>query len=179
MSIRRSSTLRDIAFEVCTALNAVGATAVLTGGSAATVHSEGAYQSCDLDYVLTSTADGAVRALAELGYCLEGQTYTHPESEFTLDFPPGPLTVGGDLVSNWETLREGSRLLHILTPTDSCRDRLAGFLYWNDRGSLEQALLVARAKKSEIDFEVIRFWCEREGRLDQHREFMERVGRFS
>lgn len=179
MSIERISTLRQIAFEVCTALDAVGATAVLTGGSAATVYSEGAYQSHDLDYVLTFTSDEAARALSDLGFSLDGQTYRHPRSDFTLDFPPGPLTIGGDIVTTWDTLREGSRLLHILSPTDSCRDRLAGFLFWNDRGSLDQALHVARVQFERIDFESIRSWCEREGQREKHREFVEQLDRFS
>lgn len=171
MSIAADSSLREVAFAVCTALHQAGITAVLTGGSAATVYAEGAYQSRDLDFVLTFAAPGGSEVLAALGYRLVGNVYHHAVNPLTLDFPPGPLMVGGEIVSAWDTLREDETLLHILKPTDCCRDRLAGFLFWNDRGSLAQALAVARVQRKRIELPVIRAWCEREGRLEKFAEF--------
>jgi hypothetical protein len=86
----------------------------------------------------------------------------------------GPLAVGGELLDTWDTLRENDMVLHIITPTDSCRDRLAGFMFWNDRGSLAQAVAVARAQRRRIDMDVIRRWCRREGKDESFRE-LERV----
>jgi hypothetical protein len=171
VSVGADSSLREVAFAVCTALQQVGITAVLTGGSAATVYAEKAYQSRDLDFVLTSSAPGGAEALAALGYRLVGNTYHHASNPLTLDFPPGPLMVGGELVGAWDTLRVGEELLHILSPTDCCRDRLAGFLFWNDRGSLVQALAVARAERPRIELATIRAWCEREGQLEKYAAF--------
>ncbi len=176
MSIEADSSLREVAFSVCTALHQASITAILTGGSAATVYAAGAYQSRDLDFVLSFAAPGGGAVLAALGYRLVGGTYQHAVSPLTLDFPPGPLMVGGDLVSTWDTVRDGERLLHILSPTDCCRDRLAGFLFWNDRGSLAQALAVARAERPRIDLDVVRDWCEREGQLAKLREFAAELG---
>lgn len=42
--IDRDSSLRDVAFEVCTALDRVGVTAVLSGGGAATLYAPHAIQ---------------------------------------------------------------------------------------------------------------------------------------
>ena len=53
MSIRSTTSLRELAFIVCTALDRKGATAVLTGGGAATIYSAEAYKSRDLDFVLS------------------------------------------------------------------------------------------------------------------------------
>lgn len=171
MSIAADSSLREVAFCVCDGLRRAGITAVLTGGSAATVYAEGAYQSRDLDFVLTLAVAGGGQVLAGLGYRQVGGIYEHVLNPLTLDFPPGPLMVGGDLVSAWDTLRDGERCLHILTPTDCCRDRLAGFLFWNDRGSLAQALAVERAQRPRIDLAAIRIWCEREGQAEKFAEF--------
>lgn len=164
---------------VCTALDRAGATAVLTGGSATTVYVPEAYQSRDLDFVIEFRAVDArpADALAGLGYREEGGVYLHPENPLTLDFPPGPLMVGGDLVDSWETWREGERLLHVLAPTDACRDRLAGFLFWNDRGSLEQALALARGRPGDVDLAAVRNWCEREGHARRYGEFARLLGR--
>lgn len=177
MRIARDSSLREIAFMVCTALDGAGIAAILTGGSAATVHSAGAYQSRDLDFVISfgsGNRDGS-QILSDLGYVLRGSTYVHPDNEFTLDFPPGPLSVGRDVLIEWDTLHEGPLLLRILNPTDSCRDRLAGFLFWHDRGSLEQAIAVARAQAARIDIERIREWCRHERRMEEFDQFRRRL----
>jgi hypothetical protein len=49
-----SATLTDVAFAVCSALDRIGERAVLCGGSAATYYAPDAYQSRDLDFVLSS-----------------------------------------------------------------------------------------------------------------------------
>jgi hypothetical protein len=51
--INEDSTLEDVCFEVCTALDGHSITAVLTGGSAATVYAPDVYTSYDADFVLT------------------------------------------------------------------------------------------------------------------------------
>ena len=177
MNITASSSLQDIAFIVCTTLHQAGVTAVLTGGSAATVYAPRAYQSHDLDFIVQfrSPDSKASEALAQIGYELAGDHYVHPENPLFLEFPPGPLAIGGDLVREWETLREGDLLLHIINPTDCCRDRLAGFLFWNDRGSLAQATAVAVAQESLVDMDVIRRWCESEGHTGKFAEFQNAV----
>lgn len=170
--ITKTSTLRDVAFTTCTALEDSGTTAVLSGGGAATIWAPDAVQSLDLDFILvTAKGDSSREILETLGYRLEDDRYVHRVNSLFLEFPPGPLTVGGDIITRWETLLEGNRVLHLLTPTDSCRDRLAGFLFWNDRGSLEQAVAVARATCKAIDLNRIETWCEAEGQGEKFREF--------
>ena len=173
MTITASTGLRDVAFVVCTALHREGVTAVLTGGSAATVYAPEAYQSKDLDFIVEFRSQGAdaAGALANLGYRLAGDHYEHIENPLLLEFPKGPLAVGGDLIRDWETLRDGDLLLHIIKPTDCCRDRLAGFLFWNDRGALDQAVAVARAQTEMVNIEAVRAWCDSEGHAEKFAEF--------
>jgi hypothetical protein len=69
-SLDANSTLTDVAFAVCTALERAGEHAVLCGGSAATSYEPEEYESRDLDFVLhfgalTTTVDAA---LVPLGY---------------------------------------------------------------------------------------------------------------
>jgi len=153
---------------VCTALDHSGTTAVLTGGSAATVYAPEAYQSRDLDFVLTFRGGDAASDIAALGYASTGGTYIHSENKLTLEFIDGPLQVGRDVLTGYDTLRDGSQLLHIIVPTDSCRDRLAGFMFWNDHASLAQAVAVARAQT--VDLKKIEAWCRRE---QHHASFLE------
>jgi hypothetical protein len=173
VKIERDTSLREVAFVVCTAFDRIGVTAILTGGSAATVYAPEAHQSRDLDFILSfrSPDAGPDRVLADLGYREDGGVYVHTANPLTLDFPKGPLAVGGDLVDSWATLEEVGRVLHLLHPTDCCRDRLAGFLFWDDRGSLAQAVAVALARREEVDLDAVRDWCGREGVAGKYEQF--------
>jgi hypothetical protein len=160
--ITEKTTLPGVAFQVCTALATNGFVAVLTGGSAATYYAPRAYQSRDLDFVLTFSGKDGEEALEGLGYRRQGDFYVHSTSPFPLEFPPGPLAIGEDVITRWKTLRRKKQVLHVLTPLDSCRDRLASYLFWNDLSGLEQALAVHRARDSDIALEDLREWCRRE-----------------
>ena len=176
--INSDSTLTDVAFAVCTALDEAGIKAILTGGSAATYYAPDAYQSSDLDFVITfhSGADGAA-VLTALGYRSDSGAYVHRESPLPIEFPPGPLMIGDDYITRWATVERGNgERLHVLSPTDSCRDRLAALLFWNDFSGLEQALAVFRAQRSHIDLALIKDWCARERRPEAYEIFAARLG---
>lgn len=164
--IDERSTLEDVCFEVSTALDRHSIIGVLTGGSAATVYASGAYGSLDADFVLTSYPDRErlEKALADVGYhpCPVPGMYEHQKSRFTLDFPKGPLAVGGDYIHETTTLERGNLRLRIITATDCVRDRLAGFYYWNDYTSLNAAVEVTRAHRDRIDFAGLHEWTARE-----------------
>ncbi len=162
---------------MCTALESVGVTAVLTGGSAATFYAPEAYQSRDLDFVivLVSMPGKHEAALRKLGYHRKGNYYRHDESQFVLDFVPPPLAVGGDTVRGYATEHRADQTLHVLTPTDCCRDRLSGFYHWADLGSLAQAVAVARARADEVDLARIERWSTDEGMADKFDDFATRL----
>jgi hypothetical protein len=174
--ITRGSTLTEVAFAVCTALDEAGIKAVLTGGSAATFYAPDAYQSLDLDFVITvhGGGDGAA-ALAALGYHEEDGTYIHRESPLPVEFPRGPLMIGDDYITRWATIERGGERLHVLSPTDSCRDRLAALLFWNDFSGLEQAVAVYRAHSGTVDLDIIRDWCTRERLPAKYALFVQRL----
>jgi hypothetical protein len=173
VTIESDTPLRDVAFEVCTALDRAGTTAVLTGGAAAALYAPEAIQSYDLDFILHLGGSGGapVRALEALGYRRTGEHYTHVVNRFILEFPQGPLAIGNELIKTWDTLREGDRVLYILSPTDSCRDRLAAFFHFRDRSALESARAIYAAQAERIDLARIRRWSRREGAAKGFKEF--------
>lgn len=177
MKIRKDTSLREVAFIVCNSLDRIGAAAVLTGGSAAVIWAPKAVQSLDCDFVLVFSQPSSLPqdVLTRLGYQEEGGIYIHSANPVTLEFPPEPLCIGREEITQWATLREKGRRLHVLTPTDSCRDRLAGFYHWADYKSLAQALAVARAQK--VDLDIIRKWSEGENAGERFQEFEERLNR--
>ena len=63
----------------------------------------------------------------------------------------------------------------LLDPTDSCRDRLAAFLFWNDFAGLEQALSVYRAQSDFIDLSKVKAWCHKERQQEKYELFLERL----
>lgn len=175
MTITRRATLREVALAVGKALHRHGVKAVLTGGACASIHSGGAYTSRDLDFVVThlTTQQKLDAALGDIGFGRTGDRYVHPDTQFWVEFPRGPLAVGGDDKIRPITLRDKAGRASTLSATDSCRDRLAAFYHWNDRQSLEVAVQIARRQK--VNLRKIRQWSEQEEHLDQFEEFRRRI----
>jgi hypothetical protein len=61
--------------------------------------------------------------------------------------------------------------LRLLSPTDCVKDRLAAFYDWNDRPSLDQALMVC--KDIPVDLREVRRWSTNEGMRDKFELFKE------
>lgn len=175
MNLSKESTLSDVCFAVCTALHQAGTTAVLVGGSAATYYAPARYQSRDADFVITMVRDTAetAKALRNVGFTESGGIYRHPETDYTVEFPPGPLSIGSALIATYETVRRGVEILHVISRTDTVRDRLAAFYHWKDRSSLRTALDVASS--GPIDLDVIERWSTEENAIEQFREFAQRL----
>ncbi|MEO6912554.1 MAG: hypothetical protein ABI182_00860 [Candidatus Baltobacteraceae bacterium] len=177
--ITSQSTLVDISFGVCTALDRLETIAVLTGGSAATYYAPHRYQSRDADFVIVISADAnaAGAALRDLGFNENGGIYSHPANLYTVEFPPGPLAIGTEIIQGYDTVHRNDEVLYILTRTDSVCDRLAGFYHWSDRSALRTALDVALS--GPIDIERIERWSVGERSLEKYDEFRERFARES
>lgn len=99
MKLTRQSSLRTVALAVGEALRENGIDAVLTGGACAAIHSDGAYFSTDLDFVVRGRAkqEKLDAALGNLGFRRVGAQYINPDLRFFVEFPAGPLGIGGDL----------------------------------------------------------------------------------
>lgn len=164
--ITKESTLADVCFAVSAALEANGMSGVLTGGSAAALYAPQAYVSCDADFILEADdpLDDVAVALRTIRYERYGRSriFVHPDSEFTVDFPKGPLAVGGEYIRETHVLERRGLRLRILTRIDCIRDRLAHFYFWNDYTALNAAVSVAAQSTDEVDLVFLRAWTERE-----------------
>ncbi|HEY1729555.1 MAG TPA: hypothetical protein VGG22_14345 [Candidatus Baltobacteraceae bacterium] len=166
--IDENSTLEDVCYAVARALSEIDSDVVLTGGSAAEIYAPGFYTSLDADFVFRKTPrkNALEDALARIGFTKAASTgmFVHAKTSYTLDFPRGPLAVGGDYVTVTQKLKRGDITLQILTSTDCVRDRLAHFYFWDDYTALAAAVAVTQLQGNGIDQETIREWTERESR---------------
>jgi len=175
VTIGPRTSLAGVAFIVGDALRRAGIDATLTGGSCATVHSDGAYTSRDIDFVLSDgpTAKAVDTAMAACGFRRDRQQYAHRQSRFVVEFVPGPIAIGEDLAIRPVLLRRGTTRIRSLSATDSCRDRLAGFYHWADRESLAAALAIGRRRR--LNLRSIENWSAREGASREFQEFKRRL----
>jgi hypothetical protein len=161
-----------VAVQVGDALRRHGIRAVLTGGACASLHSGGAYYSVDMDFILLGHVTQAAldAAMASVGYRRKGDRYLHRSTRFYVEFPRGPLAIGGDYRLRPVEHRLGRARALVLSPTDSCRDRLAAFYHWNDRQSL--AVAVSIALRNRVNLAAIRRWSSAEGAAHGFDEFL-------
>jgi len=167
-----------VATAVAAALEEKGLRAVLSGGGCASIYTAGMYQSVDLDFILQGpgTQRHLDEAMASIGFMRREAQYFHPLARYYVEFPPGPLGIGGDYrIEPVEVFSVGRRLL-MLSPTDSCRDRLASFYHWNDRQGLDVAVRIAARRR--VDIGKIRTWSEQEHALPRFQVFLEELKRF-
>ncbi|MCX6565810.1 MAG: hypothetical protein NTW38_05215 [Candidatus Aminicenantes bacterium] len=167
--------LEELAISVSDHLTRNGIEAVLTGGACVSIYTKNKYLSLDLDFVLISSEKKpTLRATMEaIGFRLESGHFRHKDTPFFIEFLPPPPSLGEEPLKEISILGKRGRRLKLLSPTDCIKDRLAAFYHWNDRQSLEQALLVCRAKRFDLD--EIRRWSEKENMAEKFEIFRSRL----
>ena len=83
------------------------------------------------------------------------------------------MSIGAEKITGTRTINVKKMKLKMLTATDSVRDRLAAFYFWNDLQALEQALLVAY--DNEIDLSCIRRWSKKENESEKFSIFLKKL----
>jgi hypothetical protein len=158
--------LGELAAYIATHLRGRGIDVVLSGGSCVSLYSEGKYVSKDLDFIDTRFAKpGEIRdAMRDIGFLPENRYFRHPQTDFLVEFPSGPLALGKEPVGAINEIEFSTGVLRILSPTDCVKDRLAAYYHWNDLQSLEQAVLVAQSNR--IDLNEVKRWSKGEGMSD-------------
>lgn len=84
----------EVAALVCSTLDQYGIEAVLCGGAVVSIYSENEYESFDLDFVHPGLARRVSPAMAELGFVRQGRYWKHSDTEYWVEFPPGPSRSG-------------------------------------------------------------------------------------
>src|SRR5262249_37827932 len=149
-----------------------GIQAVLTGGACASLYSAGAYHSRDLDFVVIGEPSRSLMdtAMAATGFVRRGDRYLHARARFSVEFPRGPLAIGGAHRIRPVMVSTAHGRIRMLSATDSCRDRLAAFYHWGDRQSLTVAAWIAG--RNRVGMASLRRWSEAKGAADRFGEFV-------
>jgi hypothetical protein len=142
----------ELAAFVQTHLEKRGIKLVLSGGAAVSFYVGGLYVSKDIDLIADWPPKTAALndAMAEIGFHSKGKYFSHPETEEIVEILPGPISAGEEHITKSNEVQLSTGTLKLLWPTDCVKERLAGFFYWNDTQSFEQAILVSQKQKVNI-----------------------------
>lgn len=157
------STAAEIAAIVSEALQSAGIDAVLSGGGAAAVYTDGTVLSKDLDFVTAAMRTEIDPVMEELGFQRSGSRrfYVHPDIEMTIEFPSGPLAIGNRHMPDTAELKTPCGHLRVLTATAACQDRLIQWLAWGVSEALYAAVEIA--SRNKVDHEDIDRFLSEEG----------------
>jgi hypothetical protein len=146
----------------------------LSGGAAVSIYTINKYVSPDVDLVEDTYADRnkISSAMEEIGFHEKNRYFTHPDTIHIIEFPSGPLSVGGELINDIREIRYTTGILRVISPTDCVKDRLAAYYFWKDQQSLAQAVLVALHNR--INISEIKRWSQLEGKIEEYKIFLER-----
>jgi len=81
-------------------LRKTGIEVILSGGAAVAFYTKHRYVSKDLDLINTYGVDRRKirEVMLEIGFYEEGRYFRHSDSQFFVEFPPGPLAIGEEPV---------------------------------------------------------------------------------
>ena len=176
--IWKSCTEEEVWHYVAWHLEGEGIHSVLVGGAVVAIYTSGLYRSGDLDMVPDDWGrDRLAEALAKIGFIAsKSRYYQHPEcAHLFLEFPRGPVEIGEQYPVVPDEITVEGRTLRILSPTDSVKDRLAGYIHWKTRTYLDQALLICEQQKKRVKLNEIREWCIKEGGTEAFEELKARL----
>jgi len=171
----RSMSQVELAAYVQDSLQVEGINVVLSGGSAVSFYSSNKYVSKDLDLINISFAKRSkIKSVMEkLGFNEHGRYFMNPETQFFVEFPDGPLSVGEEPVKEISEFELATGTLRIVSATDCVKDRLCAFYFWNDQQGLAQAVLVAESQN--VDLKEIKRWSKVEGKEQEYEIFKSKL----
>lgn len=165
--------LKSLASFIYEVLHKNNIEAVLVGGACVSIYSHNQYQSYDLDFVVYESIKEIDSALKKFGFTRKGRCFYHKSTPFIIDFVNPPVAIASKPVNKFEVIKTRKGLLKLLTPIDCVKDRLSAYFFWNDFQSLEQAVLVA--KKSKVNLNNIKRWATEENNLEKFNVFLEKL----
>jgi hypothetical protein len=163
----------EFAALVASKLEAKGISTVLSGGAVVSIYTDNKYMSYDADFITASDNKKINEVMSELGFKKQGKDFKHPETNFFVEFPTGPLAVGNQLIKAKGQLEFKGHKLKLLSPTESVMDRLAGYFHWNDLQNLDQAIWIAR--QHPVKLEKIKKWAKDEGHSEKFEIFRKKL----
>jgi hypothetical protein len=169
--------ITELAGKICEDLKNEGLQATLSGGACAEIYSNSKYVTGDLDFVVNYFWPGNDEKIEKVmtALCFEknGRIYINKSIAYSVEFPPGPLSIGEEYPIKPVELKLKIGNLMLLSPTDSVKDRLTGYFYGNDTQCLEQAVMICQMNK--IDLNNIQKWAKKENQPEKFNEFLKRI----
>jgi hypothetical protein len=94
----KAMSLEELAAYVSTHLEQHNIPVVLVAGACVSIYSDNQYETSDIDFVEPyHTQRSALKAaLEQIGFHEKNRYFVHPNVEYFLEFPPGPLAVGDE-----------------------------------------------------------------------------------
>jgi hypothetical protein len=165
----------ELAAYIHSHLKEQGIDVVLSGGAVVAIYTKGLFVSKDIDLIPFQYIDPRTltEAMAKIGFTPKGRHFTHLDSEFYVEFPSGPPSMGSESVSEISEIKYSTGILRLLSPTDCIKDRLSAYYHWNDLQTLQQAVSVANENK--VDFINIKRWSKGEGKSIEFEYFINLV----
>jgi len=148
---------------------------VLSGGSAVSFYSGNQYVSKDLDLINANFAKrkDIKTVMEKIGFHEQGRYFVNPETQFFIEFPEGPLSVGEEPIKVIDEFKLTTGTLRIISATDCIKDRLCAYYFWNDQQGLAQAVLVS--KSQSVDLREIERWSKVEGKEQEFEIFRSKL----
>ena len=162
----------EVAAYVTSHLATTGVSVVLSGGAAVGFHSNNRYVSADIDLINIYLVPRKIiiAAMSKIGFSEEARYFKHPETEWVVEFPKGPLSVGDEPIDKVDNIKFSTGVLKVLSAVDSVKDRLAGYYHFQDEQCLQQAICIC--KEHRVDLSEIERWSTNEGKLDEYYLFL-------
>jgi hypothetical protein len=161
---------------VQTSLRKNGIDVVLSGGATVVLYSEGQYVSMDIDLINARFAQNREieKVMEGIGISRIGRHFEHPDSDYYVEFPPGPLTIGKRVVEFVSELAFETGTLRVISPTECVMDRLSRYYHRGDRQCLVQAEMVAA--RNPIGLDEVMKWSGSEGKMEEFNQIRSRLG---
>jgi hypothetical protein len=86
------------------------------------------------------------------------------------------VEIGEEFPVTPEEIEVEGRKLRLLSPTDSVKDRLAGYIYWKSRANFDQAVLICSCQPARVNLVDVQRWCEKEGGAAAFEELARSLG---
>ena len=165
----------ELAAYIQDSLQQEGIKVVLSGGSAVSFYSRNKYVSKDLDLINANFArrKDIKSVMEKIGFREQGRYFINPDTDYFVEFPDGPLSVGEEPVKQINEFELSTGTLSVISATDCVKDRLCAYYFWNDQQGLAQALLVTR--NQSVDLDEVKRWSNGEGKERQFEIFMQKL----
>lgn len=171
MKIQKGMSRKQFAAAVVKQLEKNNISCVLVGGACVSIYTNEKHESKDLDFISPYSYESITEALSQIGFQRKGRYFSHPDIEFYVEFPSGPLAIGNQIPIKAEgSLKVKDTVVSMLSPTQCVMDRLAAWFHWSDRRSLIHALWVC--EKHPINISKIKRWAEKEREPEKLLEFL-------